>query len=288
METLLDKSRTAKDMLAMPYYRQWEIDQYTSNLRKKELARLTVNAYKVIDSPWTDSKTVSDFPVVEKYLLDHFHIDLSDVPIYVADLGEIERAGWKNIGGCYIRHLGIILVKSDDKTTLPPPKGLFEDLLRKRCSVAATTEDIVVHELCHAISHRIGRSASKYSHMEEEFVYTNCIDFYKQQGMTEWDIINDNFLPFCMHDVYSSRRDMITIFGAVNVSLAQIQKMSESEYRTFLDKNAETLIPIIKRKAQEKAKHMISLYQEYGKNMSQTTAVNKDDASLRFASLDLD
>ena len=126
--------------------------------------------------------------------------------------------------------------------------------------------------------------------MEEEFVYTNCIDFYKQKGISEADIVNNNFLPFCLHDVYESPEDLGPVFKVVGSSLSEVRELSQRQYSAFLNKHAETIVPMIKEIAQKKSHHMIELYHKYGAEMYITNATKPvdDPASLRFSALDLD
>ncbi|MHA2279351.1 MAG: hypothetical protein ACXAC5_00460 [Promethearchaeota archaeon] len=215
-------------------------------------------------------------------------VDISDVSIYIADPEIIEKEGFKDMGGCYIDLLKVILVKN--KIEKSKVRGKFKTLIHEACDLKVDVEDVLIHELIHAISYKINRSSSRYRHMEEEFVYTNCIDFYKQKGMSEEDIVNNNFLPFCLYDVYGSREEMGSIFTAVGSSLSEVQAMAKVEYSRFLNKQAEKIVPMIKKMAQDRAFHMIKLYHKYGSEMYQTSSAEpvEDPASLRFSALDLD
>ena len=247
-------------------------------------------AERVIKHDLTEEKELSDFPAVSSYLSSRFpEVDLSVIKLYVSPPRVMERCGWKDIGGCYIRGMQTILVKSEIGHHCKAI-GKFQETMRDSCSLKTDVEDVVVHEMVHAISDLIGRSSSKYSHMEEEFVYTNCIDFYREKGMTDDDIVNNNFLPFCLHDVYASVKDMAEIFAEAGQTVGEIRQMSEEEYQRFLNKNTEIIIPLIKSKAQAKAHKMIELYNKYGKEIY-TTSLPKpveDESAMRFSSLDLD
>lgn len=277
-------------MWEMPLHR-WIAEKRFADARKREMLRLEKKARKVITHKETEIKSVSDFPVIAEYLSVRFpDVDVSDIAIHLSPPRVVERSGWRDIGGCYIRHMRVIIVKNKIETHRSP-KGAFEKLMRQQCPLDATqSEDVVVHELIHAISDRIGRSSSRFTHMEEEFVYTNCIDFYKQKGMTESDIVDHNFLPFCLHDVYSSRKEMSSLFGKVGSSLGEVRNMTKSGYRAFLNKHASVFVPLVKEKAQQKAQHMIELYKRYGEEIYRTAAVDptEDKIAARFASLEID
>ena len=271
-------------------YSRWAINQQIS--RKRKLAREKVfrQADRVIIHALTEQKQLADFPAVADYLSSKFpDVDLFVIHLYVTPPKVIEKAGWKDIGGCYIRDKRVILVKSEINHHYKA-KGKFQSMMRDVCNMKADVEDVIVHEFIHAISDLIGRSLSRYQHMEEEFVYTNCIDFYYKKGMSDDDIVNNNFLPFCLQDIYESTKEMSNIFSKVNRTVDEIRQMTKEEYTRFLNKNAEVIIPLIKMRAQEKAHKMIELYHKYGVQMHKTSSaeVVEDETAMRFSSLDLD
>lgn len=272
----------------MPY--RWLIHQ---DLKRKR-QRIREQVFRRVDTVVKDSRALkrrlSDFPAVAEYLAEKFpDVDLSVVDIYVAPPKVMNKAGWEDIGGCYVSDKKVILVKSDINESRKA-KGKFQKLMRKICPMDTSMEDVLVHECIHAVSDLIGRSLAKYQHMEEEFVYSNCIEFYYQKGMSDEDIVNNNFLPFCLNDVYHSSQDMSEIFAAVGKSISDVRGMTEEEYQKFLNTHADEIVPMIKDKAQEKAHQMIELYHKYGAQVYKTESNNvvEDAVSLRFSSLDLD
>jgi hypothetical protein len=268
-------------------YRRWALNREIAKARERQLDSTRRKVERI--AKHAEQKQVDDFPEVSSYLAGRFpSVDISDIKIYVASSEMIEKEGFKDMGGCYIDLLKVILVKNEIKQR--NVRGKFKTMMHEVCDLKVDTEDIVVHELIHAISHKINRSSSRYRHMEEEFVYTNCIDFYKGKGMSEEDIVNNNFLPFTLYDVYGSRDEMGAIFSAVGVSLSAVQDMSKADYSRFLNKHAEVIVPMIKKMAQKRAFHMIELYHKYGVEMYQTSSAEpaEDPASLRFSALDLD
>lgn len=266
------------------------INQEISRKRKRVRDQTFRRIERIISHSLTKEAQLADFPAVDKYLRLKFpDVDLSPINFYIAPPKVVEKAGWKGIGGCYIRDKKVVLVKSKINHNYKA-KGKFQRMMRDSCSMKADVEDVVVHEFIHAVSDLIGRSLSRYQHMEEEFVYTNCIDFYYQKGMSDEDIVNNNFLPLCLQDVYESPKEMKKIFAQVNHTIDEIREMEEEEYRAFLSLHAVELVPCIKQRAQEKAHNMIELYHKYGAQMYKTssTEVVEDRTSMRFASLDLE
>ncbi len=266
------------------------INQEVSRRRKVAREQIFSRAERIIRNSLTQEKSLADFPDVDKYLSSKFpDVDLSVIKLYLAPPKVVEKAGWKDIGGCYIRDKKLILVK-DNINHHYKAKGKFQRLMRDTCRMTADVEDVIVHEFIHAVSDIVGRSLSRYQHMEEEFVYTNCIDFYHQKGMSDETIVDNNFLPFCLQDIYESTKEMTSIFAEVDTTIADIRGMSEEEYQRFLNKRAEKLVPLIQKRAQEKAHKMIELYHKYGVSMHKTssTEVVEDKTAMRFSSLDLD
>lgn len=272
----------------MPYKR-WIVQQEISRRRKAVRDQVFRRAERVINHQETQQKPLSEFPAVSSYLKSRFaDVDLSQIQIYVAPAKVVEKSGFKNIGGCYVRGMKSIIVK-DEIDHAYKPKGKFQKLMREVCHMKTDVEDVLVHECIHAVSDLIDRALSYYQHMEEEFVYTNCIEFYYEKGMSDEDIVNNNFLPFCLQDVYESPNEMKVIFDEVGKSIADLRQMSEEEYWRFLNSNAETLVPLLKKRAQEKAHNMIELYRKYGSmHKTSSTEVVEDESVARFSSLDLD
>lgn len=265
------------------------INQEVSRKRKLARDKIFRRAERVIAHELTQEKQLVDFPVVAKYLNTKFsEVDLSSIKLYVTPPRVIEKSGWKDIGGCYIRGKKIIIVKSKINHHYKA-KGKFQQMMRDVCDMKTDIEDVIVHEFIHAISDLIDRSLSKYQHMEEEFVYTNCIDFYYGKGMSDEDIVNNNFLPFCLQDVFESTKEMTEIFAQAGRTRDEIRQMTKEEYGRFLNRNAEVIIPVIRSRAQEKAYKMIELYHKYGAQMHKTSSDKvEDETAMRFSSLDLE
>ncbi len=268
--------------------RHYLINREISKARKRELEKYRKKIDRIAAHDLTFENKIEDFSEIQKYLASRFsQIDISDIKIYVADPEVVNKEGWKHAGGCYIDVLKVILVKN--KIENPTVRGKFNKMMQESSFMEVEVEDVVIHELIHAISHRMNRASSRFSHMEEEFVYTNCLDFYKQKGMTEDDIVNNNFLPFCVQDVYSS--EMSDVWKSINKTSSEIREISadQRKYTALLNRHAEIIVPLIIKKAKEKAYRMIEMYHKYGSEMYQTSdEVIKDSSSLRFSNLDLD
>lgn len=271
------------------YHQQlWALQLIRERTRQRDRDRQRVQ--NIILHRKTVQKSLEDFLAVNCYITDKFpEADLSDLQIYISPAYVIQKNGWPQIGGCYVRDMKVILVKDKIKKK-SGKKGKFDKLMAEQCSLDVDVEDVVVHEVIHAVSHAINRASCKFQHMEEEFVYCNCIDFYKQKGMTEENIVDNNLLPFCINDIFSSRSDFQSVCKAAYLSFGDIEDADDKEFLKFCDMHADILVPSIKKKAQEKGHRMIELYQQYGSkmNMVSEAPVVEDPSSVRFSSLEID
>jgi hypothetical protein len=275
----------------MYFYRMHELFQQRAK-EKAAFKKATEDRVQKVIKGSVACQRVTDYPKVYEYLHARFpKIDITDVPIYRASPEVFKKSRWSGVGGLFVPWMSLILVKdvSLGQKDAPAARGAFEKELTK-FQLNATTEDVVVHECLHAISHRAGRSCSKYRHLEEEFVYTNCIDFYKQSGMTTQDIIEKNFLPFCMQDVMENRKDMLEVLKLLfdsGVPFVDYFGLSRSERRKFDNTHATYIVARVVEKAVEKGKYMVDCYNRYGQGVSLPTG-NLTDKSLRFSSINMD
>ncbi len=258
---------------------------------------------------------MKDFPTVEKYIRLTFpDINVNDIPIYVATDKGLSAAGLSYIGGCYVHHMYLIVVKN--KITMGgghTAKNKFDKTLQsaleKASSIIKTTdeygwteyvkvetpvemEDVLVHEMIHAVSGAANRSNRRYTLDEEEFVYTNTIDFYKDKGMTEEEIVNRNFLPFCVQDVLSDDKEWVKIFEELShdeygIKVIDLDAPQEKMNR-FLGKHAGLIVPIIIKRGRKLGQHMIDLYNEYGRGVQVVPQIVDSGTSTRFQSIDMD
>ncbi len=260
---------------------QWTMLRERPKPRKQYLAKSKAQVQRIINHKDTQEITLSQYPKISSYLNEKFpKVDLSHVHIYIVAERVIEK-NFPGIGGCFFPALKIIFVKNEIKKT--KIKGKFNRLLQEACPVEITVEDVLVHELIHAVSDKMNRSSAKYKRMEEDFVYTNCIDFYKSKGMTEEDIVNNVFLSFCIWDIASSK-DMRDVFTEANVPMPS-SSCGQDTYKSALNKNAEVLIPVLKSLAQERGYRMIQLYN--GSEKAIDSQPMENSTALRFGSLDL-
>lgn len=237
---------------------------------------------------------MTDYPAIKSYLDEKFpDIDISDVPIYMATSDAIDAAGYGHAGGFYVHHMRVVVCK--DKITIGGTKAKtkFETVMQELMQVEVNPEDIIVHEMIHAVSGESNRSNRRYSFEEEEFVYTNSVDFYKQKGMSDDDIVNQNFLPFCIQDIFSTPKEISGIFQQLseqNIKPPVLdQSLTTAKLNRFLGRHATKVVPLILARGRELGQHMIDLYNQYGRGISAVSQPKeKEEVSLRFRSIDFE
>jgi hypothetical protein len=258
--------------------------------RQKVLRETEESVNKVINSPTTKKTFLKDYPEVEKYLSGLFpNIDLSAIPIYVARPNVMDRAGFKSAGGLHVSHMNVVLVRTDIEIKAGK-RNRFERLMDREIQTSVERRDVVIHELLHAVSSRT-RSGNSFSHGEEEFVYTNCVDFYKQQGQNEDEIIAGSFLPFCINDVMSDREEMAAVFAElreIEANIPDVSELTTQSYRRLMSRHAHHLVPIIVARAKNKGRAMIDLYNKYGRQSLHANTAPENSTSLRMQSIDMD
>lgn len=265
------------------------------NRQKKHLQKIQketeYQVNRIIKSVDTEKKTILDFKNVHQYLKKEFpDIDLSNIPIYITSSRVMNRVGLGYAGGCYIDFLKVIIVQRNLRKR-STSEDKFHRLIGKETKMKIEIDDILVHECLHAISSQL-RSGSgvQFRFGEEEFVYTNCIDYYKEKGMTEEEIAQNVFLPFCLNDVLIDHKFMSKCCDSV--SFPKPEDYSEKEYekaiKKIYNKYANSLVPIIIKESRNRAMRMIDLYNKYGQTCVHTKSFVKSDPGMRACSLDMD
>jgi len=245
----------------------------------------------IINRSDTKKTSLKNFPNVENYICSTFsNINVTDVPIYIVTDKGLSSAGFQHIGGCYVHHMYLVIVKNE--ITIGgtyTSKTKFEKVLQSAMKAKIDVEDVLVHEMIHAVSGAANRSNRRYTFDEEEFVYTNTIDFYKNKGMTDEEIINKNFLPFCIQDVLSNNKEWVKIFDTLSSKGVKVIDLDvpQNTMNRFLGRYAEMVVPLIVDAGRKRGQHMIDLYNEYGKGIQIATQSIEPDVSMRFRSIDM-
>lgn len=259
-------------------------------MREEYLKALNDRIDKIIKSNQTSEIKIDIFPRVRDYVAKRFgDIDFSDLKIYISSSEVFKRAGFQFAYGLYVHHLGVILLQDMNSKKNPKLKTEFERRLSEQLDSDLNTEDILVHEMMHAVSGKTGRSTKRYTHVEEEFAYTNTIPFYKDRGLSD-DHIVKYYLTFCVNDILANVDDLKDAVLSASkddpVMLANYESVvNTKKVKTFFSTYADVLIPAIINKGKEQAKLMIDLYNKYG---ARTVYSETSSEVSRFGNIDFD
>ncbi len=233
--------------------------------KKQMRAEVEERANKVVKHATTAKKSIVDFPLISSYIIQKFpEVDVSHIPIYVSHSSVMDRQKFKGVGGCFIPHMEIILVRSSIHCHVKATNK-FDRLMQEATNAKIDMEDVLVHELIHAVSHVANRDGRSFKNNEEEFVYTNCVDFYRQKGISNERIVEDNFLPFCVENVYADTSLMRSVYYRCGIVGAE--GCSVTDFNKMLSKRASHLVPQIVLLAKNMGFQMIELYEKYGRGV---------------------
>ena len=263
------------------------LKQQISKQINSELKDISGRANKVIKSQLTTCQSINDYPDIFSYLNNLFPtVDLSDVPIYLSSPRVMSKYGFGQCAGCYIPHMDVILVKNKIKMGGDKQaRDKLDRLIQEAVAVEVKPEDVIVHELIHAVSFKVGRSGNrKFAFGEEEFVYTNCVDFYRNAQLSDEDIVCGTFLPFCVNDVIKDKNEMCKIWNSVGVVISEID--NETKFKVVTNQHASSLAQKIVQSAKDRARTMIDLYEKYGRQTIHTNVAPNDCVSLRTIDMD--
>jgi len=193
------------------------------------------------------------------------------------EMNQIEEL--ENCGGCYVPDLKIILIKDNNSNKKNTKK--YKDKVSKlfaKYTLSADEEDVFVHELLHAVSHAANRRSRKFSHLEEEFVYKSTIDWFRSRGIGSEEIVENNFLPFVIHDVLKNEKVdiLLDIAKKENVSVSQEQITNADFMCQFANAHAKEFVSEVVRRARE-----------LGLSMIESPSNEEVEEDNRFSCLDL-
>jgi len=265
--------------------------EITSNRRFKANQKYNKKLQGILNRK---QKHLNDFPSVQQYLNNLFpNINISQVPICIVTHDDMSKLGICGAHGCYDKDQNIILIRNP-RTIRSQIDTKFDQVMLTKIKSKIQIEDIVVHECIHAISRAANRSTGNFLFAEEEFVFTNCIDFYKAKGMSKEDIIQSVLLPFCVAHIMDNKHAMIHVFEEVKADNPSIKSFFEfavkngnQKYVKYLSIHAQKIVPVIVDFAKDLATNMIDIYNEFGKGIR----LNSDRIGKhnnRFASIDME
>ncbi|MFW6173440.1 MAG: hypothetical protein ACOC5T_06840 [Elusimicrobiota bacterium] len=184
-------------------------------------------------------------------------IPVMNISIYKCDSSYLKRIGLGGIGGCYNCHLRTIIIADRYRHN---DCNNSDDLWRS-VKASVTIDEIIVHELLHYVSlfNSGGRIIS--SEIEEEFAYGNSLEYLRQKGHSDDDIILNNFLPYFI-SIVDQRKIIKNVFKKYGYSDSDVLKLScdSKKIKNILQKYEKEIFQKSKEQAIERAKRVIECF----------------------------
>lgn len=153
--------------------------------------------------------------------------DISVVEAFLVNPKQMDNLGIIGAAGCYIAAENTILIRTSNS------QYFYKNAIDKKLSnyinnnCELKRNDIFVHELFHALSHKMMRQR-KNVFIEEDFAYRGMIGWLKKNGCKDVDIIRTRLMPYLISWVMEKK---------IKVDKAKV--MSTEEAQEAFDKIIE-------------------------------------------------
>lgn len=209
------------------------------------------NAYGTREFPYNNSYIEASSYIKRKY--EQFYDDVVLVKCYLVTGRFMDAVGFYGASGLFVESIDSIFVR---RQTGPlgrynEPDGLWEYLLRKY-SCSPSYEEILVHEFMHKVSACLNRHSRSLLFMEEEFVYANCIDYYRSSPQHSEKDLESLMLPFMIQQIINTEDGLEELFDGRTPTRNDILFARLTKPRETLRK-AESI-------ARDRIKQLISLH----------------------------
>jgi hypothetical protein len=152
-------------------------------------------------------------------------VDVRNVTIYQCNLSRFKKILGKTANGFYLIYQKVVIISDDCKEFCNTNQ--IKD-------VQYTTDEVIVHELIHFVSHSGGMMSSEL--LEEELAYGNSIGYFRQKGYSDDDIINKKLTVYLSMVIPKDIKNKIIYDSLIE------KKYSAKEYESFtLDKKKRIL-----------------------------------------------
>lgn len=218
-------------------------------------------------SQHTFKKSITEYKKPFEFIKNEYpFVNILDVEVYETRKNILDQVGIKYAAGIFFPYSKtVVLVRQKDlnSTAFSSEKlSSFEKLLSDHTfNNALQIDDVAVHEFLHAVSQKCRPILSNYASQEEQFVYTNSVKYFRQQGLSDKDIILKQFLPNCINDILSSGESIKNI---VNSIIDKHPKYKSFSYHDMIEEIPKTLVDCVVNKAIENAENMIDDYDKHG------------------------
>lgn len=253
---------------------------------------MTERMNRIIKHETTQKTSILNYPEILSFIRNSFpDVDISSVPVYISDGLVMAKHGLSGMNGCYIAFLKTIFIRKDPNVC-DNAKGKFAKILAEKIKCPLEIDDIVVHELLHAVSNHMERVNFQYVNSEEDFVFGNSVEYYRSKKMSDNDIINKVLIAFCVNNTLGNKKAMSKIFAELKQqkSLSKVPweaAYSDSEYLSFMNKHADVISDILIEFSKEEGLKMLQSYDNARKRTERPSSFEFNNTG-RFGLLDLE
>jgi hypothetical protein len=176
--------------------------------------------------------------------------DVKSVVVYHCNQKFLSRLGYKGVGGFFEKVMKTVVLSSLDHGS------------SKKYSITAKIEidEVLVHELLHYVCDCEGVRKSSVE-VEEEFAYGNSIGYLRSKGMSDEDIVNNNFLPFFV-SIADNKKVIKKILLQNEYDLKEFSTYSIKRQNKILGRFKKTIFEEIKQTSFDKAMELIAIYSD--------------------------
>jgi hypothetical protein len=194
------------------------------------------------------------------------------VTIFEASPRFLEKAGFGGIGGLYTKiHNTVIITKTPHKKPC-----------KYTVSAKITRDEVMVHELLHYCYFEEGRNSNSTA-LKEEFAYGWSVNYLRQKGHSDDDIVKYNFLPYLYSIVKTEMFKKILIQQKIKID--EYNSFSMKKKERMFGRYVKSLHASSVKEATKKGHIIIDIYDRKRNNSSQDIEPEKIN---KFKLLDLD
>lgn len=220
---------------------------------------------------WPDFKDAYDY--VDKLFPE---ANVKSIKIYKCDPDLLGKLGYKGVGGFFNRIFQVVVIPSS--VVKQTQKTMWDSIQAK-----LTFDEVMVHELLHYSSSNQKKGVYSID-LEEEFAYGHSVAYLRQKGYSDKDIINNNFMPYLIGTINSSKIARQIIIDA-GYDVKELVLASEEKQKRIFKKYEKQIFELVKQKAFEKGLEIINMYST--NNIDTISEVKINDGSSRFNMMDL-
>jgi hypothetical protein len=172
----------------------------------------------------------------------------------------LKKLGYYGLGGFFERLLKTVVINKDMSFD-------GDSAFLGKISV----DEAIVHELLHYVSDLSGIKKTSVE-IEEEFAYSNSLNYLRSKKYTDKEIINNNFLPF-LSGLINSNPIIKDVLIKNNEMYEKFLLKSEKSQKRILKQYEKEINEEIRKQAYKKGQELIEVFDNKGKKVK----INFDD-----------